>query len=95
MRFEWDPGKNRRNWRKHGVSFEQASELFTSGTDFFEIYDEHHSAKEEWFLAVGPIAAGVVVVVYVEVDEDTVRIISARMATPRERRLYREHMEAT
>ena len=62
MRFEWDPAKNRRNFRKHGVSFEQASDLFTSGMDFLEIYDERHSAKEERFLAIGPIRSGVVVV---------------------------------
>ena len=76
------------------MRFEQASELFTSGVDFLEIYDEAHSTVEERFLAIGPIREGVVLVVFIEVEEDAVRIISARMATVRERSLYRAHMEA-
>lgn len=94
MRFEWDPDKAEANLAKHGVSFEQASELFTSGVDFLEIYHGAHSTVEERFLAIGPIREGVVLVVFIEVEEDTVRIISARMATARERSLYRAHMEA-
>jgi len=33
VRFEWDPAKNARNVRKHGVSFEEAATLFTAGAD--------------------------------------------------------------
>jgi uncharacterized DUF497 family protein len=52
------------------------------------IYDEEHSDDEERFLAVGPIAKGVVTVVYTEPREDVVRIISARMATPGEEEAF-------
>ena len=38
VRFEWDPDKAEANLTKHGVSFEEASELFTSGVDFLEIF---------------------------------------------------------
>jgi uncharacterized DUF497 family protein len=93
VRIEWDPDKAAANLAKHGVSFEQASELFTSGVDFLEIFDEAHSLVEERFWAIGRIRRGLVVVVYTEIDEDTVRIISARMATARERALYRARME--
>ena len=94
VRFEWDPDKADANLAKHGVSFEQASELFTSGVDFLEIFDEAHSVVEERFLAIGPIRTGVVLVVWTEVEEGTVRIIGARMASRRERALYHAHMEA-
>lgn len=93
MRFEWDPDKAKSNLAKHGVSFREAAELFTSGVDFLEIFDEAHSDIEERFLAIGPISKGVVLVVWTEVVEDTVRIISARWTTERELHLYRKYME--
>ena len=39
----WDQAKNLANLRKHGVTFEEASELFTSGADYLEIFDDEHS----------------------------------------------------
>lgn len=93
MRFEWDPAKNARNVRKHGISFEEASTLFTAKSGWLDLDDEAHSDDELRYRAIGPIARGVVVVVYVERDEDVIRIISARAATPRERRLYEDWIE--
>jgi uncharacterized DUF497 family protein len=93
VRFDWDPDKARSNLAKHGVSFEQASALFISGVDYLEVYDEAHSTVDERFLAIGPIREGVVLVVFTEVEEDVVRIISARMAMDPERTLYRKYME--
>ena len=93
MRFEWDPKKERSNVEKHGVGFREAKELFTSGVDFLELYDGEHSELEERFIAIGPIRRGLVLVVYTERIEDTVRIISARWASKKERALYLEYME--
>ena len=93
MRFEWDPQKERRDVEKHGVSFQEAKELFTSGVDFLELYDGTHSELEERFVAIGPIRRGLVLVVYTERSEHAVRIISARWASKRERALYLEYME--
>jgi uncharacterized protein len=92
-RFEWDDAKNAANQAKHGVSFEEAQELFTSGADYLEIFDADHSDKEDRFIAIGPITRGLVLVVWTERDEDVVRIISARWATKHERAKYVEHME--
>jgi uncharacterized protein len=78
VRFEWDPKKERSNVEKHGVGFREAKELFISGVDFLELYDGEHSELEERFIAIGPIRRGLVLVVYTERIEDTVRIISAR-----------------
>jgi len=49
---------------KHGVSFEEASVLFTRGDDYLEIFDDAHSGEEDRFIAIGPIARGLVLVVY-------------------------------
>ena len=85
MEFEWDPGKADLNEQKHGLSFEEATDLFRGLADCLEIYDEAHSVREDRFIAVGPIRLGVIVVVYTERQEDVMRILSARMATAEER----------
>jgi uncharacterized DUF497 family protein len=92
VKVVWDDAKNAENIKKHGISFEEAGVLFTAGTDYYEIFDEAHSEEEDRFIAIGPIARGLVLVVYTERDEDTVRIISARWATKREAEMYREHV---
>lgn len=98
MKVTWDEAKNLSNKAKHGVSFEEASELFSSDVDYLEIYDEAHSGEEDRFIAIGPIRRGLVLVVWTERlspddNEDAMRIISARWATKREREHYRSSME--
>ena len=89
--FEWDPKKDEANKEKHGLSFDEAAELFTSDTDFLEIYDGDHSDEEDRFIAIGPIHTGLVVVVYTERQDDIIRIVSARKATKKEVELYRKY----
>jgi hypothetical protein len=91
MRFDWDPEKAKANLDKHGISFRKAIELFSSGVDYLEFYDEDHSQDEDRFIAIGPVAGRIVVVAYTEWPEDTIRVISARRATRQEIRLYREN----
>ena len=92
MRFEWDAGKAASNLRKHGLSFEEASELFTSGVDYLE--EEDVRFEEPRYRAIGPISSGVVKVVFVERAQGNVmRIISARLATRREVQRYQAAME--
>lgn len=91
MRFEWDPNKDRTNQKKHGLSFGEAKELFASG-DYLEIYDEEHSAEEERFIAIGEVRNGVIVVVFTEIYEDAIRIVSARKATTQESQLFYQHL---
>ncbi|MCC6521596.1 MAG: BrnT family toxin [Polyangiaceae bacterium] len=93
MRISWDPAKSLANERKHGVSFDEAQALFTSGVDYLEIFDDAHSDDEDRFIAIGPIRRGLVLVAWTERDEDVVRIISARWASPAERKLFIDHME--
>ncbi len=93
MEVTWDPRKNATNQQKHGVSFEEASELFASGVDYLEIFDQAHSDEEDRFHAIGPIKRGLVLVVHTEQDESAIRIISARWATSSERDLFRAYSE--
>ena len=92
VRFEWDPNKDEANRRKHGLSFDEATDLFSGENDFLEIYDEH-SGEEDRFIAIGPVRAGIVVVVYTESQDDVIRIVSARKATAKEIRLLRNYLE--
>ncbi len=93
MRFEWDEDKNVANRRKHGISFEEAKALFTSGENYLEIFDADHSGLEERFIAIGPIKRGLVLIVWTEQDEETTRIISARWANQHEQGLYYEQRD--
>jgi hypothetical protein len=90
VEITWDLAKNRANVRRHGVSFEEASELFTSGRDYLEIFDDAHSDLEDRFVAIGPLKRGLVVVVHTIRDDETIRIISARWATSAEHALFLE-----
>jgi uncharacterized DUF497 family protein len=93
MEFEWDPVKADQNQQKHGLSFEEAQELFLGSAGFLEIYDYEHSLVEDRFIAIGPIRRGLICVAYVERIEDRIRLISARFATRRERGLFAEFMK--
>ena len=92
MEFEWDPIKDHVNRLRHAVSFQEVTELFTSGVDYLEIFDDERSHDEARFIAIGSIARGVVLVVYTERHEGVVRIISARRASRAEVRLFWQHM---
>jgi hypothetical protein len=93
VKLEWDEEKNLANQKRHGVSFEEASELFADGVDSLEIFDEHHSVREERFISIGPIRRGLVMVVWTERADDAIRIISARWTTKHETDLYRTYLE--
>jgi uncharacterized protein len=86
--FEWDPRKAAANLHDHGVSFEEASTTFE---DPLQIHfaDDSHSIREQRFLCLGISDQGrLLIVVYTEPRSETVRLISAREATRRERKGY-------
>jgi uncharacterized protein len=86
---EWDNGKARQNLKKHGVSFEEAATVFGDPLSL-TIIDPSHSDHEERFIIIGEsIRRRPLVVVHTE-RGDNIRIISARVGTPRERRTYEE-----
>ena len=85
MVFEWDEEKNILNQRKHGISFETASYVFTD-ENYIEMYDFEHSINEDRYIAIGRVG-DVLFVVFTE-RKEKIRLISARLATEAERRLY-------
>jgi hypothetical protein len=92
LRFEWDSAKNRRNKRKHGVSFEEAESVFSDEHGLFMSDPDHPEDEEERFVLLGlssTLRTLVVCHCYRE-GESLIRIISARRADPSERRQYDE-----
>ncbi len=89
MRFEWDESKAVRNFAKHGVSFEEAATVF--GDPLSDTFDDpDHSADERRFIIIGTSENGRMLTVAHSDDGATVRIISARELTRRERKFYEE-----
>jgi uncharacterized DUF497 family protein len=85
--FEWDEGKARSNEAKHGISFDEASTLFSDPFSL-TIADPLHSFEEDRFVTIGwSVRARLVVAIHAD-REDALRIISARLATSRERQVY-------
>ncbi|RPJ53531.1 MAG: BrnT family toxin [Acidobacteria bacterium] len=89
LTFEWDSEKARQNLSKHGVSFEEASTVFDDPLSL-TVPDRRHSVQERRFVIIGSSAAARVLVVVHTDSGQTVRVISARSATKRERKEYEE-----
>ncbi len=87
MEFEWDPEKADENLRKHGVAFTEGLTIFGDPLEVM-IPDPDHSEGELRFLSLGRSEAGRLLVVCYTERGSRVRIISAREATPKERRDY-------
>ncbi len=94
MEFEWNPDKDLRNQRKHGIGFADAVRMFEAEDRCLDIYDDDHSETEERFITIGPVEDGLALVVWTELEFETVRRISARWATSKERQIYYRHMES-
>jgi uncharacterized DUF497 family protein len=90
--FEWDDAKAAANFAKHGVTFEGACEAFN---DPFALNweDDTQDAGEQRFVTLG-IAEGRLVFVAYTMRGDRIRIISARLPEPFERRRYHDGNEA-
>jgi len=90
MDFEWNLEKSAQNLRKHGVSFEEASSVFFDPMAATIPDPLHPDPNEERFITLGYSGSHRMMVV-VHCDRgDSIRIISARRATRRERKQYEE-----
>lgn len=89
IKFEWDPRKAAANLRKHRIGFPEATTAFGDPLSM-TIPDPDHSDDEERLLLLGQTEAGrLLVVAHIERGAN-IRIISARLAAPSERRVYEE-----
>ena len=90
--FEWDTKKARLNVKKHGISFDEASTAFRDPLSQ-TIDDPLHSKDEERFVLIGRSIQGRLLVIVHTERGDRIRIISARLATKKERFRYEENEE--
>jgi uncharacterized DUF497 family protein len=94
MRFEWDATTNRSNQKKHaGIDFETASRVFADPD--LMLRKDRVAEREQRSHAIGAVFKAVLMVAHMyreenENGEEIIRIISAREADPRERRVYLE-----
>jgi uncharacterized DUF497 family protein len=89
LRFEWDVTKARANWKRHGISFEEAQSVFLDDNALL-IDDPDHSVQELRFLLLG-LSSHLRILVVCHCCRDrgnVIRIISARKADRSERTLY-------
>ncbi len=90
--FEWDPRKAVLNFKKHGVSFEEAAFVFSDPLGI-TIADKEHSDDEDRWISIGCVGDRVLVIIFTYPNEPCdipIRLISARMATAFEMKYYEE-----
>lgn len=91
MRFEWDEQKSQLNIAKHNLDFAGAPEIFRLPLRIS--LDERQDYGEERWIGIGLLEGRVVVVVFTEPNEQTIRIISLRKALPDERKRYEQYLK--
>lgn len=89
MEFDWDSDKAAENVAKHGVSFEEAASIFSDPLAI-TFPDPDHSMGEERILTFGMSNQERLLAVISTERNDTLRIISARTTTRRERGIYEQ-----
>jgi len=90
MSYEWDPDKEKSNYRKHRVKFADAVGVFED-ENAITIQDEHKG--EDRFITIGRDFLSRILVVIHTFRDIVIRIISARKATAHERKMYEEQDE--
>ena len=94
MKFEWNKEKSLRNFQKHGISFEEAKEVFKDPFHISKL-DHRFDYLEERWITLGSTSKDKILVVanmfFDENGEEIIRIISARKANQKERKFYEQH----
>jgi len=91
LTFEWNAAKAASNLAKHGVGFEEAATVFGDPLSV-TIFDPAHSQSEDRFIILGCSHLDKLLVVVHTERGDNIRIISARLASRRERNCYEENV---
>lgn len=95
MAFEWHSVKARSNLEKHGVSFDEAETVFDDPLQM-HYPDYAHSVGEQRYICLGYSDQGrLLTLAYIEKAPDLIRIITARLATRREQRIYESQSDLT
>jgi uncharacterized DUF497 family protein len=89
--FEWNEAKNHSNIRKHGLDFAEAEEMFRGV--LLARPDTREDYRETRWIGIGAIRGRTAVVVFAERGPETIRIISLRKASRRERKEYEKAIQ--
>ena len=89
MKFEWDENKNQSNQSKHSISFGEAAEIFRY--PMYKLVDTRKDYGEVRYIGIGSNSQMIVLTVIFTERESRIRIISARRANKKERKLYDEY----
>ena len=89
MNFEWDEAKATANFKKHRVSFAEATTVFQDPL-YVDFYDPDHSLDERRYIIIGESKRGRLLVVSYTERGNVVRLINARKITESERKAYEE-----
>lgn len=89
VQFEWDENKAESNAKKHGVTFHEAATVFGDPLAWTYPDPDHSEGEQRWITLGHSEQQRLLVVAHVDMGE-SVRIISARAATRRERQFYEE-----
>jgi len=85
--FEWDDEKAKSNYKKHGISFDEAATIFNDPR-IATISDPDHSEDEERYVSIGKSIIMRIISVIHTYREKRIRLISARKATKAEKKTY-------
>jgi uncharacterized protein len=89
MEFDWDEQKAASNLSKHEVSFDEAKTVFDDPL-YVDFYDPDHSDDEERYLIIGGSNQGRLLITSYTERRESIRLISARVVTRSERKVYEE-----
>jgi len=89
MRIEWDPARNRTNFSKHGLRFEDAELVFSGPCVTF--IDDRFDYGEDRLITLGLLHARLVIIVHAPFDDGT-RIVSMRKGNRHEQKIYQERL---
>ena len=91
MKFEWDENKNELNIRKHKIDFSDVQQLF-DGLMLVNIDDRMDYGEMRW-IGMGFLRNFIAVVVFIEKDDETIHIISARKANKYESKNFTKEIK--
>ncbi|KPA14187.1 protein containing DUF497 [Candidatus Magnetomorum sp. HK-1] len=86
MKFIWDTQKNQKNIRKHKIDLRDAYLVFQN--PILVNVDDREDYGEDRFIGIGLLDMRVVIIVFTEIDDETIRVISLRKAIRKERKQY-------
>ena len=90
MQFEWDEQKRKTNIRKHGFGFRDAWKVFNS--PMLVAPDDRQDYSEDRWIGIGMLEGRIVVIIFTERNDDTIRTISMMKALTHEKIRYEQHL---